>query len=91
MESVNSASVIVEDQNYNPKSLAQVPEKGNKNLFTKNMLQFLFTVVIFLRATGNAPILKQNKFKVSSAQKFLSIQEFVRKQLLLQEKDPLVK
>lgn len=51
---------------------------------------FNFLVVIFFRATGNAPILKQNKFKVSSAQKFLSIQEFVRKQLLLHERDPLV-
>lgn len=47
-------------------------------------------MVILLRAAGNAPILKQNKFKVSSGQLFVAIQEFVRKQLLLQERDPLV-
>lgn len=47
-------------------------------------------VIILLRATGNAPILKQNKFRVSSIKRFLYIHEFVRRQLLLQERDPLV-
>lgn len=68
------------------------PIKVNNHKFELSLILKLncFLVVIFLRATGNAPILKQNKFKISSAQQFISIQEFVRKQLLLQERDPLV-
>ncbi|CAA6664236.1 unnamed protein product [Spirodela intermedia] len=38
-------------------------------------------VVIHLRATGDAPILKQNKFKVAGSDKFVKIIEFLRGQL----------
>jgi hypothetical protein len=92
MESSPSTSSPTTD-NLIPKSLQQIPEKGIKRF---KLLEFLvlfvllFIVVIYLRATGNAPILKQNKFKVASGQQFLTIQEFVRKQLMLQERDPLV-
>lgn len=92
MESSPSTSSLTTD-NLIPKSLQQIPEKGLKRF---KLLEFLvlfvllFIVVIYLRATGNAPILKQNKFKVASGQQFLTIQEFVRKQLMLQERDPLV-
>lgn len=92
MESSPSTSSLTTD-NLIPKSLQQIPEKGIKRF---KLLEFLvlfvllFIVVIYLRATGNAPILKQNKFKVASGQQFLTIQEFVRKQLMLQERDPLV-
>uniref|UniRef100_A0A803LDE3 Ubiquitin-like protein ATG12 n=1 Tax=Chenopodium quinoa TaxID=63459 RepID=A0A803LDE3_CHEQI len=38
-------------------------------------------IVIHLRATGDAPILKQQKFKVSGTDKFASVIDFLRRQL----------
>ncbi|KAH9608827.1 hypothetical protein KSS87_023907 [Heliosperma pusillum] len=38
-------------------------------------------VVIYLRATGDAPILKQQKFQVSGNDKFGRVIDFLRKQL----------
>ena len=46
-------------------------------------------VIVLLKATGNAPILKQNKFKVSAEQSFVAVHEFLRKQLKLGDKDSL--
>ncbi|XP_044951512.1 ubiquitin-like protein ATG12 [Hordeum vulgare subsp. vulgare] len=38
-------------------------------------------VVVHVRSTGNAPILKQDKFKISGRDKFLRVIEFLRRQL----------
>lgn len=38
-------------------------------------------VVVLLKATGDAPILKQSKFKVSRSERFVFISEFLRKSL----------
>ncbi|KAJ3695571.1 hypothetical protein LUZ60_000948 [Juncus effusus] len=38
-------------------------------------------VVVHLRATGDAPILKQAKFKIAGSEKFLKVIEFLRRQL----------
>ncbi|KAK9149193.1 hypothetical protein Scep_007950 [Stephania cephalantha] len=38
-------------------------------------------VVVHLRATGDAPILKQAKFKISGTDKFAKVIEFLRRQL----------
>ena len=38
-------------------------------------------VLVMLKATGDAPILKQTKFKVAKAEKFVFISEFLRKNL----------
>ncbi|XP_074558237.1 ubiquitin-like protein ATG12 [Curcuma longa] len=38
-------------------------------------------VVVHLRATGDAPILKQAKFKISGSDKFSKVIEFLRRQL----------
>nr|XP_019708742.1 ubiquitin-like protein ATG12 isoform X2 [Elaeis guineensis] len=38
-------------------------------------------VVVHLRATGDAPILKQAKFKISGNDKFSKVIEFLRRQL----------
>ncbi|KAJ7555768.1 hypothetical protein O6H91_05G054300 [Diphasiastrum complanatum] len=38
-------------------------------------------VVILFRATGDAPILKQSKFKIAAAEKFAKVIDFLRKQL----------
>jgi hypothetical protein len=75
-----------------PASLHEIPEKGKLCYHERKAKETIsFLVVILLRATGNAPILKQNKFKVTTSHSFLAIQDFVRKQLLLQERDSLVR
>ncbi|KAJ9691952.1 hypothetical protein PVL29_011183 [Vitis rotundifolia] len=38
-------------------------------------------VVVHLRATGDAPILKQAKFKIPGTDKFAKVIEFLRRQL----------
>ncbi|KAK1262565.1 Ubiquitin-like protein ATG12 [Acorus gramineus] len=38
-------------------------------------------VVVHLRATGDAPILKQAKFKIAGSDKFGKVIEFLRRQL----------
>ncbi|KAL3675128.1 hypothetical protein R1sor_025076 [Riccia sorocarpa] len=38
-------------------------------------------VVVLFRATGDAPILIQNKFKIGGAEKFAKVIDFLRKQL----------
>ncbi|CAI8607913.1 unnamed protein product [Vicia faba] len=38
-------------------------------------------VVVHLRATGDAPILKQSKFKIAGTDKFAKVIEFLRRQL----------
>ncbi|GBG82005.1 hypothetical protein CBR_g34185 [Chara braunii] len=38
-------------------------------------------VVVLFKATGDAPILKQNKFKIGASEKFVKVIEFLRKQL----------
>ncbi|KAK1358502.1 hypothetical protein POM88_051758 [Heracleum sosnowskyi] len=38
-------------------------------------------VVVHLRATGDAPILKQSKFKIGGTEKFAKVIEFLRRQL----------
>ncbi|XP_041996044.1 ubiquitin-like protein ATG12 isoform X1 [Salvia splendens] len=38
-------------------------------------------VVIHLRATGDAPILKQAKFKIAGSDKFVKVIDFLRRQL----------
>eukprot|EP00270_Netrium_digitus_P013519 TRINITY_DN449_c0_g3_i2.p1 TRINITY_DN449_c0_g3~~TRINITY_DN449_c0_g3_i2.p1 ORF type:complete len:118 (+),score=34.47 TRINITY_DN449_c0_g3_i2:48-401(+) len=38
-------------------------------------------VVVMLRATADAPILKQNKFKISDTEMFVKVIDFLRRQL----------
>ncbi|KAG0224448.1 hypothetical protein BGW41_005078 [Actinomortierella wolfii] len=46
-------------------------------------------VVVRFRAIGNAPILKQNFYKISASNKFLAVIQFLRKELNYQPSDPL--
>jgi hypothetical protein len=48
-------------------------------------------VVVQFKATGNAPIMKQNKFKISAHQRFGSVADFLRKQLRVKPGDTLVR
>ena len=38
-------------------------------------------VVVMFRATGDAPLLKRNKFKISASEKFAKVVDFLRKQI----------
>ncbi|KAG0617797.1 hypothetical protein M758_4G015300 [Ceratodon purpureus] len=38
-------------------------------------------VVVLFRATGDAPIMKQSKFKITGTEKFAKVIDFLRKQL----------
>ncbi|KEH18474.1 ubiquitin ATG12-like protein [Medicago truncatula] len=42
---------------------------------------FFVIVVVHLRATGDAPILKQSKFKIAGTDKFAKVIDFLRRQL----------
>lgn len=48
-----------------------------------------YKVIIRLKATGNAPILKQQVFKLSSLNKFQKVSLFIRKALTLSDSDSL--
>ena len=52
--------------------------------------RFSCLVTIHLRATGDAPILKRNKFNVSASSTFAVLAELLRKQLRFKESDSLV-
>lgn len=47
-------------------------------------------VVVRFRAVGNAPILKQNMYKITASNKFLAVIQFLRKELNYKHSDPLV-
>ncbi|KAG2221056.1 hypothetical protein INT45_009714 [Circinella minor] len=46
-------------------------------------------VVVRFRAIGNAPILKQNFYKITASNKFQTVIQFLRKELRYQGSDPL--
>jgi ubiquitin-like protein ATG12 len=47
-------------------------------------------VVIFFKHTGNAPELKQKKFKLTATTPFQTVIDFLRKQLKFTATEPLV-
>ncbi|KAF9092444.1 hypothetical protein BGX29_007326 [Mortierella sp. GBA35] len=46
-------------------------------------------VIVRFRAIGNAPILKQNIYKITASNKFMAVIQFLRKELNYQHSDPL--
>ncbi|KAF9542328.1 hypothetical protein EC957_002134 [Mortierella hygrophila] len=46
-------------------------------------------VIVRFRAIGNAPIMKQNVFKITASNKFMAVIQFLRKELNYQHSDPL--
>eukprot|EP00123_Amoebidium_parasiticum_P013794 comp22154_c0_seq1/m.32462 comp22154_c0_seq1/g.32462 ORF comp22154_c0_seq1/g.32462 comp22154_c0_seq1/m.32462 type:complete len:131 (-) comp22154_c0_seq1:105-497(-) len=46
-------------------------------------------VIVRFRAVGNAPIMKQNKFKITAAEQFQAIIDFLRKQLKFSQREQL--
>lgn len=52
---------------------------------------FFFTVDVYLKATGNAPIMKRKKWTVSQDQHIGWISEFIKKYLKLDPSERLVR
>ncbi|OBZ73009.1 Ubiquitin-like protein ATG12 [Grifola frondosa] len=50
----------------------------------------LVKVVVRFKAVGNAPIMKQNFYKITSSNKFQAVIQFLRNQLAWKAGDPLV-
>lgn len=48
------------------------------------------TVVVRFKAVGNAPIMKQNFYKISASNRFQAVIQFLRKELGWKAGDPLV-
>eukprot|EP01135_Chromosphaera_perkinsii_P008909 Nk52_evm19s1524 gene=Nk52_evmTU19s1524 len=46
-------------------------------------------VVVKFRAAGNAPIMKQTRFKITAAEKFQTVIDFLRKQLKFKQTDSI--
>ena len=49
------------------------------------------TVVVRFKAVGNAPIMKQNFYKITAANRFQAVIQFLRKELGWKAGDPLVR
>jgi ubiquitin-like protein ATG12 len=64
-----------QDENKKPKSAEEYMADGK--------------VVIFFKHTGNAPELKQKKFKLTATTTFQTVIDFLRKQLKFGASDPL--
>eukprot|EP01136_Pigoraptor_vietnamica_P017765 Opistho-1_new@63381 len=46
-------------------------------------------VIVRFRAAGNAPVMKQNKFKITASEKFQTVIDFLKKQLKFKPADSL--
>ncbi|GAA5953522.1 hypothetical protein JCM3765_005062 [Sporobolomyces pararoseus] len=46
-------------------------------------------IIVRFKATGNAPIMKQNLFKITASHKFQAVHQFLRSQLNFKPADPL--
>jgi ubiquitin-like protein ATG12 len=53
--------------------------------------QFLSPVVVRFKAVGNAPIMKQNFYKITSSNRFQAVIQFLRKELGWAANEPLVR
>lgn len=49
------------------------------------------TVVVLFKAIGNAPILKQKFYKITAANRFQAVIQFLRRELGYKPGDPLVR
>jgi Ubiquitin-like autophagy protein Apg12 len=53
-------------------------------------LTCIVLVVVRFKAVGNAPIMKQNFYKITAANRFQAVIQFLRKELGWKATDPLV-
>jgi hypothetical protein len=53
-------------------------------------LTCLYAVIVRFRAAGNAPIMKQSKFKITASESFQTVADFLRRQLKFSQHESLV-
>jgi hypothetical protein len=68
------------------------PSKGMSFLeeTEENSHPFYMIVIVRFKAVGNAPIMKQNFYKITSSNRFQAVIQFLRKELGWQAGEPLV-
>ncbi len=55
------------------------------------LIKGIFIVVVRFKAVGNAPIMKQNFYKITASNRFQAVVQFLRKELAWKTSDPLVR
>lgn len=55
------------------------------------LIQGVYVVVVRFKAVGNAPIMKQNFYKITASNRFQAVVQFLRKELSWKASDPLVR
>lgn len=91
-------------QDVNPEALSALDtykvrdtSKGtHQNLHTCTvyaliLYPLLIAVVVRFKAVGNAPIMKQNFYKITASNRFQTVIQFLRKELGWKSGDPLVR
>ena len=66
--------------------------KGTSSrLLASSLLTLSSLVVVRFKAVGNAPIMKQNMYRIVASNRFQAVIQFLRKQLGWKAGDPLVR
>ncbi|KNZ51933.1 hypothetical protein VP01_375g6 [Puccinia sorghi] len=71
------------------KALDQFKQHYFRLVTCGSLKSFFFLVVVRFKATGSAPIMKQNFFKITSSNRFQAVIAFLRKELGLKPTDPV--
>ncbi|EXX75816.1 hypothetical protein RirG_038670 [Rhizophagus irregularis DAOM 197198w] len=68
-----------------PSQISQNPSLALEKYKKKDAVK----VIVRFRAIGNAPILKQNLYKINASNKFQAVIQFLRRELNYKASDPL--
>jgi ubiquitin-like protein ATG12 len=81
------AEALAALDNYKKKD----PSKGDRRqTLVRRSSLIVKTVVVRFKAVGNAPIMKQNFYKITTSNRFQAVIQFLRKELGWKAGDPLV-
>jgi len=76
-------------ESYKKKDTSKGELKSQR--FVVNPTDIVCVVVVRFKAVGNAPIMKQNFYKITAANRFQAVIQFLRKELGWKSTDPLVR
>ncbi|KAK3848596.1 MAG: putative autophagy-related protein 12 [Linnemannia gamsii] len=84
-------SVIAQEQALNSTTAAEPtgPPASPATVIANHKRKDTSKVIVRFRAIGNAPILKQNVYKITASNKFMAVIQFLRRELNYQQADPL--
>jgi ubiquitin-like protein ATG12 len=77
-------------QTYKQRDLTKGEKACNSSALIEKLTKKT-TVVVRFKAVGNAPIMKQNFFKITASNRFQAVVQFLRKELGWKPSDPLVR